>query len=143
MQLLDHYLEAGGNVIDTAGVYAAWVPGGAHQSEQVIGEWLRERGTRDQVVLSTKGAHPKLESMDIPRLSKARFKQISTRASNVSVSNMSISIGSTGIRRAIRWKKSSSRWKNFAKPGKSNTLDFRTGGNHGRRKPVWLRSVSA
>ena len=75
MQLLDHYLEAGGNVIDTAEVYAAWVPGGAHQSEQVIGEWLRERGTRDQVLLSTKGAHPRLETMDTPRLSKSDIQE--------------------------------------------------------------------
>ena len=74
MELMDHYLEAGGNVIDTAESYAGWVPGGEHQSEKVIGEWLRERGTRDQVVLSTKGAHPKYESMDIPRLSKAEIQ---------------------------------------------------------------------
>jgi aryl-alcohol dehydrogenase-like predicted oxidoreductase len=74
MELMDHYLEAGGNVIDTAESYACWVPGGEHQSENVIGEWLRERGTRDKVVLSTKGAHPKLESMEVPRLSKAEIQ---------------------------------------------------------------------
>jgi aryl-alcohol dehydrogenase-like predicted oxidoreductase len=74
MELMDRYLEAGGNVIDTAESYARWVPGGEYQSEKVIGEWLRERGTRDQIVLSTKGAHPKLESMDVPRLSKAEIE---------------------------------------------------------------------
>jgi aryl-alcohol dehydrogenase-like predicted oxidoreductase len=74
MKLMDHYLEAGGNVIDTAEFYARWVPGGDHQSEKVIGEWLHERGTRDQVILSTKGAHPKLESMHIPRLSKREIQ---------------------------------------------------------------------
>ena len=74
MELMDHYLEAGGNVIDTAESYACWVPGGEHQSEKVIGEWLRERGTRGKVVLSTKGAHPKLESMEVPRLSKAEIQ---------------------------------------------------------------------
>jgi aryl-alcohol dehydrogenase-like predicted oxidoreductase len=74
MELMDHYFEAGGNVIDTAESYACWLPGGEHQSEKVIGEWLRERGARDQIVLSTKGAHPKLESMDIPRLSKAEIE---------------------------------------------------------------------
>ena len=74
MQLMDHYLEAGGNVIDTAESYARWLPGGEYQSEKVIGEWLRERRTRDQIVLSTKGAHPKLESMDVPRLSKAEIQ---------------------------------------------------------------------
>src|SRR5918911_815917 len=71
MQLMDRYLEAGGNVIDTAELYARWVPGGEHQSEKVIGEWLRDRGVRDQGILSTKGAHPELETMDVPRMSKA------------------------------------------------------------------------
>ena len=74
MELMDHYIEAGGNVIDTAESYARWLPGGEYQSEKVIGEWLRERRTRDQIVLSTKGAHPKLESMDVPRLSKAEIQ---------------------------------------------------------------------
>ena len=74
MELMDHYIEAGGNMIDTAESYARWLPGGEYQSEKVIGEWLRERRTRDQIVLSTKGAHPKLESMDVPRLSKAEIQ---------------------------------------------------------------------
>ncbi len=71
MQLMDHYLDAGGNVIDTGELYTRWVTGGEHQSEKVIGEWLRNRGVRGQVILSTKGAHPRLEAMEIPRLSKA------------------------------------------------------------------------
>jgi aryl-alcohol dehydrogenase-like predicted oxidoreductase len=74
MRLMDYYLEAGGNVLDTAEVYASFVPGGEHQSETVIGEWLRDRQVRDQVILSTKGAHPKLASMEIPRMSKAEIQ---------------------------------------------------------------------
>ena len=74
MRLMDRYLEAGGNVLDTAELYARWLPGGEHQSERVIGEWLRDRGVRDQVILSTKGAHPKLESMDVPRMSRAEIQ---------------------------------------------------------------------
>src|SRR4051794_16927432 len=74
MQLMDHYLEAGGNVIDTAELYARWVPGGEQQSEKVIGEWLRDRGVRDQLILSTKGAHPRLEAMEVPRMSKAEIQ---------------------------------------------------------------------
>lgn len=47
---LDRYLEAGGNLIDTADVYSGGV------SEQIIGRWLAMRsGARDQVVLATKG----------------------------------------------------------------------------------------
>jgi aryl-alcohol dehydrogenase-like predicted oxidoreductase len=73
-QILDRYVESGGNFIDTAEIYAAWVPGGEHQSEKVIGDWLRERGLRDSLILSTKGAHPKLESMDVPRMSKREIE---------------------------------------------------------------------
>ena len=54
-KLLDAALAAGFNAIDTADVYSAWVPG--HQggeSETVIGNWLRQRGGRDKVVIATK-----------------------------------------------------------------------------------------
>lgn len=74
MQLMDNYLEAGGNMLDTAEAYASFVPGGDHQSETVIGEWLRDRRVRDQVILSTKGAHPRLATMHIPRMSKAEIQ---------------------------------------------------------------------
>src|SRR3954469_9437204 len=53
--VLDAFVEAGGNMIDTADVYSAWVPG--HQggeSETVIGKWLAGRGGRDKLVLAPK-----------------------------------------------------------------------------------------
>jgi aryl-alcohol dehydrogenase-like predicted oxidoreductase len=74
MQLMDAYHEAGGNVIDTAEIYASWIPGGEHQSEKVVGDWLRDRRVRDQVILSTKGAHPKLDSMTTPRMTKQEIE---------------------------------------------------------------------
>jgi aryl-alcohol dehydrogenase-like predicted oxidoreductase len=74
MQLMDHYLEAGGNVLDTAEAYACFVPGGDHQSEMVIGQWLRDRRVRDQVIISTKGAHPRFATMHIPRMSKGEIQ---------------------------------------------------------------------
>jgi aryl-alcohol dehydrogenase-like predicted oxidoreductase len=74
MQILDRYVESGGNFIDTAELYARWIPGGEHQSEKLIGDWLHERGLRDQLIISTKGAHPKLQSMDVPRLSKQEIE---------------------------------------------------------------------
>jgi aryl-alcohol dehydrogenase-like predicted oxidoreductase len=40
MQILDRYVESGGNFIDTAEVYAGWISGGEHQSEKLIGDWL-------------------------------------------------------------------------------------------------------
>jgi aryl-alcohol dehydrogenase-like predicted oxidoreductase len=54
-QVMDAYFEAGGNFIDTADIYSAWVegnPGGV--SESIIGRWLKERGNRIQIVLATK-----------------------------------------------------------------------------------------
>jgi len=48
---LDAYVELGGNTIDTAHVYA----GG--KSEVAIGQWLKSRGRRDDIVIFTKGAH--------------------------------------------------------------------------------------
>ncbi|MDA0989150.1 MAG: aldo/keto reductase [Verrucomicrobia bacterium] len=55
--ILDAYVQAGGNVLDTASVYASWLPGGTGKSERTLGRWLRDRNLRDAVVLSTKGAH--------------------------------------------------------------------------------------
>jgi aryl-alcohol dehydrogenase-like predicted oxidoreductase len=72
-RLLDAYLAAGGNFIDTAKVYADWLPIERSISEKTIGEWLRQRKNRGQVVLSTKGAHPDLAAMHIPRMSPAEI----------------------------------------------------------------------
>src|SRR5260221_12738030 len=65
MQILDRYVESGGNFIDTAEVYAGCIPGGEHQSEKLIGDWLGERGLGRALIISTKVRHPKLESIDV------------------------------------------------------------------------------
>jgi len=55
--LLDAFVEAGFNLIDTADVYSAWVPGNrGGESETLIGRWLHRSGKRQQVLLSTKVA---------------------------------------------------------------------------------------
>ncbi len=69
-RMLDTYREQGGNFIDSALVYANWLPGERSVSEKLIGAWLRERGCRDEMVLATKGAHPELSSMQVSRLSR-------------------------------------------------------------------------
>ncbi len=57
--LLDAWLDAGFNTIDTADVYSAWVPGhSGGESETVIGKWLRISGKRNRVVLATKVGKP-------------------------------------------------------------------------------------
>ncbi|MFC5724743.1 aldo/keto reductase [Streptomyces gamaensis] len=53
--VLDAYAAAGGNFVDTADVYSAWVPGNkGGESETVIGNWLASRGNRDRIVVATK-----------------------------------------------------------------------------------------
>jgi aryl-alcohol dehydrogenase-like predicted oxidoreductase len=53
--LLDAWLDAGMNFIDTADVYSRWAPGHAGgESETVIGKWLRRSGRRADIVLATK-----------------------------------------------------------------------------------------
>jgi aryl-alcohol dehydrogenase-like predicted oxidoreductase len=68
-ELLDLFLELGGNFLDSAKVYADWLPGERSISEKTIGRWLRSRAVRDRVLVATKGAHPELATMDVPRLS--------------------------------------------------------------------------
>ncbi len=54
-RVLDRFAESGGNFIDTANFYAAWLPdfqGG--ESEKTIGRWMAERGNRDELVIDTK-----------------------------------------------------------------------------------------
>lgn len=57
--LLDAWLDAGFNFIDTADVYSIWAPGHVGgESETIIGKWLARSGRRQQVVLATKVGKP-------------------------------------------------------------------------------------
>ncbi len=54
-KVMDAFIEAGGNFLDTADVYSRWVegnPGGV--SEEIIGRWMKARGNRSQLVVATK-----------------------------------------------------------------------------------------
>ncbi|WP_353097578.1 aldo/keto reductase, partial [Empedobacter brevis] len=54
-QILDAFLDRGFNAIDTANNYSYWVSGNVGtESERIIGNWLKSRGVRDQIVLATK-----------------------------------------------------------------------------------------
>lgn len=54
-ELLDRFVEAGFETIDTADIYSAWVPGSTGgDSETIIGEWMQARGNRDKVTVITK-----------------------------------------------------------------------------------------
>jgi aryl-alcohol dehydrogenase-like predicted oxidoreductase len=54
-RLLDRFVDAGFNLVDTADAYSRWVPGHTGgESEVVIGNWLARGGKRDRIVLATK-----------------------------------------------------------------------------------------
>ena len=83
--ILDRFVEAGGTMIDTADVYSAWVPGHkGGESESFIGEWLKRRGKRDEVLIATKvGMLPgeggeKLEPARIAAAAEASMKRLGT-----------------------------------------------------------------
>ena len=64
-EVLDAYAAAGGNFVDTADVYSAWVPGHAGgESETIIGRWMAARGSRSRMVIATKvGMAPGLKGL--------------------------------------------------------------------------------
>jgi aryl-alcohol dehydrogenase-like predicted oxidoreductase len=70
-EVLDAYVAAGGNFIDTSASYGRRGPGGAGESERIIGRWLAARGNREGLVIATKvGMSP-----DLPGLSAATVRK--------------------------------------------------------------------
>jgi len=54
-RILDAFVAAGCNLVDTADIYSAWVPGNkGGESETVLGKWLKRRGNRRKVLIATK-----------------------------------------------------------------------------------------
>jgi aryl-alcohol dehydrogenase-like predicted oxidoreductase len=54
-KLLDAWLDAGFNFLDTADVYSRWHPGNSGgESEIIIGKWMKSRGNRNKIILATK-----------------------------------------------------------------------------------------
>ncbi len=54
-RLLDAFVEAGFDLIDTADVYSHWVPGHkGGESETILGKWLKRSGNRQNVIIATK-----------------------------------------------------------------------------------------
>lgn len=63
-------MQAGGNFIDTANVYCKWLEGHGNCSEQIIGKWLKDRGTQGKVIVATKGAHYSFEDQGRNRVNR-------------------------------------------------------------------------
>jgi len=56
-EILDGFVDAGFNFIDTADIYSKWVPGNTGgESEKIIGNWMKSRNTRNKIILTTKVA---------------------------------------------------------------------------------------
>ncbi len=63
--LMDMFVEAGGNFIDTANCYSTWYPGGeGGDSEPIMGKWLAERKNRKEMFIATKVG---VNYQDVPR----------------------------------------------------------------------------
>ena len=71
---LDTYVRLGGKCIDTARTYCSWLEEGEGSSEKTIGRWLCERNNRKDVILVTKGGHPRFETMKKSRLSREELE---------------------------------------------------------------------
>ncbi|MEV5437142.1 aldo/keto reductase [Streptomyces sp. NPDC052682] len=71
--VLDAYTAAGGNFVDTADVYSAWVDGNqGGESETIIGRWLAARGNRSDVVIATKvSQHPRYQGLSAANIKAA------------------------------------------------------------------------
>jgi aryl-alcohol dehydrogenase-like predicted oxidoreductase len=81
--VLDAYTAAGGNFIDTADAYSAFVPGHVGgESETIIGAWLARRGRRDDVVVATKvgslGTRPGLSAKNIAAAAEDSLTRLQT-----------------------------------------------------------------
>ncbi|MER6333083.1 aldo/keto reductase [Streptomyces sp. NPDC001034] len=71
--VLDAYTAAGGNFVDTADAYSAWVEGHeGGESETVLGKWVKARGNRSDVVIATKvSQHPRYQGLSAANIKAA------------------------------------------------------------------------
>src|SRR5512145_668836 len=67
-KMLDHFMDAGGNFLDTANCYAWWTgkTASGDESETLLGSWMKERRNRDHVFLASK-AGARLKDVNLVR----------------------------------------------------------------------------
>ncbi|RZS83869.1 aryl-alcohol dehydrogenase-like predicted oxidoreductase [Phyllobacterium myrsinacearum] len=91
--LLDRFADAGLNTVDTANVYSSWVPGNSGgESETIIGEWMKSRGTRDRMIIITKvggdmGKGKNLQAANIAEAVEASLKRLQVDAIDLYLSH--------------------------------------------------------
>ena len=83
--LLDLFRDGGGTFIDTGNFYAAWLPGCVGgESETTIGQWMQQRGCRDEMVVASKlgfdypGCAGGLSSTEIERECEKSLRRLQT-----------------------------------------------------------------
>ena len=70
--VLDAFVAGGGNFIDTADAYSAWVPGNSGgESETIIGEWLASRRPEGLVVATKVSQHPQFRGLSAGNVRRA------------------------------------------------------------------------
>lgn len=74
-EIMNKFIEFGGNMIDTASFYANWLNMGDSVSEKTIGKWLEKYKCRKEIIISTKGGHPRFETMDVSRMSEKEMRE--------------------------------------------------------------------
>lgn len=81
--VLDAYAAAGGNFLDTADSYSAWIDGNkGGESETIIGKWVKARGNRADIVIATKVSqhpdYPGLSGVNIKAAADASLRRLDT-----------------------------------------------------------------
>ena len=72
--VMDAFVAAGGNFLDTADIYSNWAPGHpGGESEAIIGRWLKARANRDRVVIATKARGKMWDGADGEGLSRSHI----------------------------------------------------------------------
>ncbi len=67
-EILDAFVQGGGNFIDTADTYSWWVNGVGGQSETIIGKWMKEKGNRKNIIVASKvGSQTKEHPVDVSK----------------------------------------------------------------------------
>ncbi|MGM7680042.1 aldo/keto reductase [Microbacterium sp. A94] len=71
-EILDAFVAGGGNFIDTADGYSAWVPGNSGgESETIIGEWLASRKPRGLTIATKVSSHPEFRGLSAKNIRAA------------------------------------------------------------------------
>ena len=107
--VLDAFVAAGGTMIDTADIYANYLPGGkGGESETMIGDWLAHRGRRDDVQIATKGGGPMVV---VPVVTSPRRRSRNPCAVCAPITSTCISrISTTQTRHRKRLRRRSTGW---------------------------------